>query len=174
MIHICVGNLTIIGSDNGLLPGRRQAIIWTNAGILIIGPLRNKLQWNSNRNSNIFVQENAPENVVSEMASILSRPQCVKKKTVQVNISLSIFIFFLNSVMKCTFPLIDLNYENTIFITLVKTIKVVKILGIFYRIPHNLCIFHHAKYSKLILRNYQFWVNTCSHCSCHYVVRDKI
>ena len=37
--HICVGNLTIIGSDSGLSPGRRQAIIWTNAGILSIGPL---------------------------------------------------------------------------------------------------------------------------------------
>ena len=37
--HICVGNLTIIGSDNGLSPGWRQAIIWTNAGILLIGPL---------------------------------------------------------------------------------------------------------------------------------------
>ena len=38
--HICVSKLTIIGSDNGLSPGRRQAIIWTNAGILLIGPLR--------------------------------------------------------------------------------------------------------------------------------------
>ena len=37
--HICVGKLTIIGSDNGLSPDRRQAIIWTNAGILLIGPL---------------------------------------------------------------------------------------------------------------------------------------
>ena len=37
--HICVGNLTIIGSDNGLSPGRRQAITWTNVGILLIGPL---------------------------------------------------------------------------------------------------------------------------------------
>ena len=37
--HICVGKLTIIGSDNGLSPGRRHAIIWTNAGILLIGPL---------------------------------------------------------------------------------------------------------------------------------------
>ena len=37
--HICVGNLAIIGSDNGLSPGRRQAIIWTNVGILLIGPL---------------------------------------------------------------------------------------------------------------------------------------
>ena len=37
--HTCVGKLTIIGSDNGLLPGRCQAIIWTNARILFIGPL---------------------------------------------------------------------------------------------------------------------------------------
>ena len=37
--HICVSKLTIIGSDNGLSPGRRQAIIWTNAGILLIGSL---------------------------------------------------------------------------------------------------------------------------------------
>ena len=37
--HICIGKLTIIGSDNGLLPGRCQAIIWTSAGILLIGPL---------------------------------------------------------------------------------------------------------------------------------------
>ena len=36
--HICVGNLTIIGSDNGLSPGRRQAITWTNAGLLSITP----------------------------------------------------------------------------------------------------------------------------------------
>ena len=37
--RICVSKLTIIGSDNGLSPGRRQAIIRTNAGILLIGPL---------------------------------------------------------------------------------------------------------------------------------------
>ena len=37
--HICVAKLTIIGSDNGLSPGRHQAIVYTNAGILLIGPL---------------------------------------------------------------------------------------------------------------------------------------
>ena len=37
--HICIGNLTIIGSGNGLSPGRCQAITWTNVGILLIGPL---------------------------------------------------------------------------------------------------------------------------------------
>ena len=37
--HICVNELTTIGSDNGLSPGRRQAIIWNNAGLLLIEPL---------------------------------------------------------------------------------------------------------------------------------------
>ena len=37
--HICVTKLTIIGADISLLPGWRQAIIWTNVGILLIGPL---------------------------------------------------------------------------------------------------------------------------------------
>ena len=36
--HICVGKPLIIGSDNGLSPGWRQAIIWTIAGMLLIGP----------------------------------------------------------------------------------------------------------------------------------------
>ena len=49
--------------------------------IIVNWALRNKLQWNLNRNSYIFIQENAFENVVCEMASILSRPQCVKKMT---------------------------------------------------------------------------------------------
>ena len=61
--HICVNKLTIIGPDNGLSPGRHQAIIWTNAGILIIGPLGTNF-------SKILIEihtfslENAFENVV--------------------------------------------------------------------------------------------------------------
>ena len=39
MTHICVRKLTIIVSDNGLLPGLHQAIIWTNAGTLLIQTL---------------------------------------------------------------------------------------------------------------------------------------
>ena len=71
--HICISNLAITGSDNGLSPGRRQAITRTNAG------LGNKLQWNLNRNWYIFIQENAFESVLCETAAILSRPQCVKR-----------------------------------------------------------------------------------------------
>ena len=40
--HICVSKLTIIDSDNGLSPGRRQAIIWTNDVVLLIEPLGTK------------------------------------------------------------------------------------------------------------------------------------
>ena len=36
MAHICVGKLTIIGSDDGVSPGRRQAIIWNNFRTLLI------------------------------------------------------------------------------------------------------------------------------------------
>ena len=56
MTQLCVSTLTIIPSDNGLLPGWHQDIIWTNAGIFLIGPLGTNF---------------------SEMAAILSPPQCV-------------------------------------------------------------------------------------------------
>ena len=39
VMHKCIGEQNIIGSDNGLSPGRRQPITWTNAGILSTGPL---------------------------------------------------------------------------------------------------------------------------------------
>ena len=39
---IYVGKLSITGSDNGLSPDRHQAIIWTNAGIMLIEPLGTK------------------------------------------------------------------------------------------------------------------------------------
>ena len=77
-MHICVGKLTIIGSDNGLSPGRHQAIIWTNTGTLLIEPLgTNFSEILIGIQIMIFIQENALENVVCEMASIFSRPQYV-------------------------------------------------------------------------------------------------
>ena len=38
-MHIYIGNLINIGSDNSLSPGQHQAIIWTNAILLLIVPL---------------------------------------------------------------------------------------------------------------------------------------
>ena len=59
----------------GLSPDRCQAIIWTNAGLLLIGPLGTNF---SEILIEIFIQENAFECVVCETAAILSWPQCVK------------------------------------------------------------------------------------------------
>ena len=42
MTHICVSKLAIISTDNGLSPGRRQAIIWTNAEIVLIRTIGTK------------------------------------------------------------------------------------------------------------------------------------
>ena len=62
----------IIGLDNSLVLTRREAIIWTNAGILYC-TLKKKLQWNFNWISDIFIQENAFETVVCEMAPFCFR-----------------------------------------------------------------------------------------------------
>ena len=72
--HICVSKLTIIGSgDAWPAPSHYLNQCWN----VVNWTLENKLQWNFNQNSNIFIQENALENVICVMAFILSRPQCV-------------------------------------------------------------------------------------------------
>ena len=70
--HICVGKITIIGSDNGLSPERRQAMIWTNAGILLIGPLRTNF-------SEIFIgiQTFSFKKMHLKMSSAKLRPFCL-------------------------------------------------------------------------------------------------
>ena len=77
MMHICVSKLTIIGSNNGLSPDQRQAIIWTNTVMLLTGPLGtifDEILIEIHK----FPLKKAFENVVSKMAAILSRPQWVK------------------------------------------------------------------------------------------------
>ena len=77
--YTCVNKLASIGSDNGLSPGRRQAIFWTNAGVLLlIGPLGANFIEILIKILTFLFKKNAFENVVWEMASILSGPQCVK------------------------------------------------------------------------------------------------
>ena len=65
MTHTWVRKLTIIGPDNGLSPGRRQAIIWTNAGIWLIGQLRTNFS-ELLIAINTFPSNNAFENVVGK------------------------------------------------------------------------------------------------------------
>ena len=70
--HICVGNLTIIGPDNGLSPGRCQAIIWTNAGILLIGP------WGTNFSEILIgIHKFSFKKINLKMSSAKWRPFCL-------------------------------------------------------------------------------------------------
>ena len=52
-----------------------------NAGMFFNWSPRYKFQWNLNRKPYIFIQENAFENVVRKMVTILSRPKCVNGST---------------------------------------------------------------------------------------------
>ena len=69
---MCVSKLTNIGSDNGLSPGRRQAIISTNAGILLIGPLGTNFSENS-----IGIQTFSFRKMPLKMSSAKWRPFCL-------------------------------------------------------------------------------------------------
>ena len=63
-MHTCIDEQTIIGSDNGLSPGRRKAINLNQCWNIINRTLGNKLQLNLNQNLYIFIQENALENAI--------------------------------------------------------------------------------------------------------------
>ena len=69
--HICIGKLTTIGSDNGLSPGWRQAIIWTIAAILLIGPLGTNFS-----EILIRIQTFSFKKMYSKMSSVKWRPSC--------------------------------------------------------------------------------------------------
>ena len=71
--HICVGNITIIGSNNGFLPGRRKAIIWTNAAILLI---RSK-GINFSEISNEIDTSSSNKKMPLQMSSAKYRPSCL-------------------------------------------------------------------------------------------------
>ena len=78
MRHMCVGQ-----------PGqhwfREWLVAWTapsrylnQCWNIVDMTLRNKLQWNINQNTKLFFHKNVFENVVCEMAAILSRERWVK------------------------------------------------------------------------------------------------
>ena len=69
--HICVGNLTIIGSDNGLSPGRRRSHYLNQYCLIVNWTLGKKLQWNQNKKANVLIHKNA-----YEMPPVRWRPFC--------------------------------------------------------------------------------------------------
>ena len=71
VMHICVSKLPTIGSDNGLSLGWRQAIIWINAGILLIGPL-----WTNFSEILIEIQTSSFKKVCLKESSAKWRQSC--------------------------------------------------------------------------------------------------
>ena len=79
--HICLSNITIIGSDNGLSPGRRQGITWTYVGILLNGPLGT----NFNEIS-IGIQTFSFKKMHFKMSSAKWRPFCLGLNVLRASI----------------------------------------------------------------------------------------
>ena len=77
---MCVSKLTIIGSDNGLSPDRHQAIIWTNAGILLIGPLGTNLSEIS-----IEILTFSFKKMHLKVSSAKQRPFCLGLNVLKIN-----------------------------------------------------------------------------------------
>ena len=81
--HICAGKLTSIGSDNGLLPDQRQAIILTNAGILLIGP------WGTNLSEIVIeIYTFSSKKMHLKMSSGKLRPICLGQNMLQKSMDL--------------------------------------------------------------------------------------
>ena len=96
--HICVCNLIIIGSDNGLSPDWRQAIIWTNAGIFLIGPLGTNFSEVLVEIITFSFKKMYLKVSSAKMVSILSRPQCVNSFPPRQN-----GLHFVDDIFKCIF-----------------------------------------------------------------------
>ena len=88
--HMCVSWLTIIGSENGLSPDRRQAIIWANTGRFLIGPLETNFSEIS-----IEIHTFSLKKVHLKMSSgkwrPFSRPQCVEQAATWISDNQGIF-----------------------------------------------------------------------------------
>ena len=102
--HICVSGLPIIGSDNGLSPGQRQAIIWTNAGILLIWT------WGINF-SEIFseIHTFSFKKMYLKMLSGKRRPFCLSLNVLKLICS---YKWYTLSVMPCNITIIMVNSEK--------------------------------------------------------------
>ena len=77
--NICVSRLTIIGSHNGLSPGQRQAIIWTNARILLIRSLGTNFDEMLTKILTFSFMKMHLKVSSAKWRPFLSRPQCVNE-----------------------------------------------------------------------------------------------
>ena len=141
--HICVIKLTIFGSDNGLSPGRRQAIICTNARILLIRTLGTNF---SEILSEILTFSFTKMRL--KVSSAKCRPFCLGLNVLnvwQTTFLPQILLFgsFLGLVLSDFWPPIPKNIDNTL-----QTLLSNAILTFFFdSLKHNLS-YNHKIYQK--------------------------
>ena len=137
--HICVANLTIVGTYNGLSPTRQQAIIWTNAGLLSIGPLRINF-------SEIFIkiQNLSFTKIHLEISSAKWQPLCrVGNIGKRIHFSLRVYLDHI-IVHSCREPWIDNVCFKVMFTTFSVTISccLATSSGLVTRVPLVDCQFN--------------------------------
>ena len=95
--------LTIIVSDNGLSPGRRQDIIWTNAGILVIRPSGTNF-------GEILIEIDvfSYKKMHLKVSSAKRRPFCLGLNV----LSMSSLVHAMALCLHCAKPLSQLNFTN--------------------------------------------------------------
>ena len=76
--HICVSELSKLCFRQWLVAFSASSHYLNQSWFIVNWTLRNKFQWNLNQNTKLFIHKDAFENVVYEMAAILSRGRCVK------------------------------------------------------------------------------------------------
>ena len=94
--HICIGKLITIGSDNGLSPGRRQAIIWTNDEVLLIRPLGTRFNEILIRNQTFSFMK-----MHLKMSSVKWRPFCIGLNVLSSNLCYNVTFSSSNLLWKC-------------------------------------------------------------------------
>ena len=99
-MHICVNYQTIIGSDNGLSAGRRQAILWTDSEIMLIKRLGTNFS-----EILLYIQTLSFKKMHLKVSSIKWRPFCLDLYVLTillVEITLRLSVYFLgNSPKRC-------------------------------------------------------------------------
>ena len=133
MTHICVSKLTIIGSDNGLSPGRHQAIIGTNVGIWLI-----RLLGINFSEILIGIQTFLFKKLDLQMSSAKYRPSCLGLNVLSGCLEM---MAVMHSTATCTQYLLiaaDLchrNIQSIAFLSLPKAISVFIIIFILFVVP---------------------------------------
>ena len=92
MTHICVGNLIIIGSDNGLSPGWHQTISWISPLGTNFNEILSEIDFHSRKSISKCRMENGSHFVQSSMCYVYGALGMLSTYFVQYDVSLILYM----------------------------------------------------------------------------------